>query len=100
MRYASQGLLADTKFLDTLRAYDKDNIPPAIITAVRPYIDMPEFDPSVVKKASAAAYGLCSWVRAMEAYDRVAKVGTPPACYGQNASACTYTQSNTCTRYS
>ncbi|PNH07360.1 Dynein heavy chain 7, axonemal [Tetrabaena socialis] len=73
----SQALLADTKFLDTLRAYDKDNIAPHIITAVRPYIDMPEFEPSVVKKASAAAYGLCCWVRAMEAYDRVAKVVAP-----------------------
>ncbi|EFJ50020.1 dynein heavy chain 6 [Volvox carteri f. nagariensis] len=73
----SQGLLADTKFLDTLRAYDKDNIPPPIIAAVRPYLDMDDFDPAVVKKASAAAYGLCCWVRAMEAYDRVAKVVAP-----------------------
>jgi hypothetical protein len=30
----------------------------------------------VVQKASKAAYGLCQWARAMEAYDRVAKVGT------------------------
>ncbi|GLI63290.1 hypothetical protein VaNZ11_006196 [Volvox africanus] len=73
----SQGLLADTKFLDTLRAYDKDNIPPPIVAAVRPYLDMDDFDPAVVKKASAAAYGLCCWVRAMEAYDRVAKVVAP-----------------------
>jgi dynein heavy chain len=29
----------------------------------------------VVQKASKAAYGLCQWARAMEAYDRVAKVG-------------------------
>lgn len=72
-----QGLLADTKFLDTLRAYDKDNIPQPIIVAVRPYMEMEDFDPVVVKKASAAAYGLCCWVRAMEAYDRVAKVRHP-----------------------
>ena len=70
----SQGLLADTKFLDTLRAYDKDNIPQPIIAAVRPYLDVEEFDPPVVKKASNAAYGLCCWVRAMESYDKVAKV--------------------------
>jgi dynein heavy chain len=31
----------------------------------------------VIKKASKAAYGLCCWVRAMEAYDRVAKVVAP-----------------------
>lgn len=28
-------------------------------------------------QVSKAAYGLCSWVRAMEAYDRVAKVVEP-----------------------
>ena len=31
----------------------------------------------MVQKASKAAYGLCCWVRAMEAYDRVAKVVAP-----------------------
>ena len=30
-----------------------------------------------MKKASVAAMGLCKWVRAMEAYDRVAKVVAP-----------------------
>ena len=28
-------------------------------------------------QASKAAYGLCCWVRAMESYDRVAKVVEP-----------------------
>lgn len=37
----------------------------------------PDFEPEVVKKASKAAYGLCCWVRAMESYDRVAKVVAP-----------------------
>ena len=27
--------------------------------------------PQTVRKASKAAFGLCSWVRAMEAYDRL-----------------------------
>lgn len=34
----------------------------------------PEFDPVVVKNASTACEGLCKWVRAMEVYERVAKV--------------------------
>ncbi len=37
----------------------------------------PEFDPNIVKKASTACEGLCKWVRAMEMYDRVAKVVAP-----------------------
>lgn len=33
--------------------------------------------PEKIKTASSAAYGLCCWCRAMEAYDRVAKVVGP-----------------------
>jgi dynein heavy chain len=65
-----QALLGDTTFMSQLQQYDKDNIPPAYIVAVRPYLAMPELAPDTVKKASKAAYGLCCWVRAMEAYDR------------------------------
>lgn len=35
---------------------------------------MPEFDLVSIKKASNAAYGLAAWTKAMESYDRVAKV--------------------------
>ena len=38
------------------------------------YMNNPEFDPVVVKNASTACEGLCKWVRAMEVYERVAKV--------------------------
>ena len=31
----SQKVLSDFKFLDSLKAYDKDNIPPAIIKKIR-----------------------------------------------------------------
>lgn len=38
------------------------------------YMTNPDFDPSIVAKASSAAEGLCKWIQAMEMYDRVAKV--------------------------
>ena len=38
------------------------------------YVTNPEFDPVKVRTASSAAEGLCRWVKAMEIYDRVAKV--------------------------
>ena len=41
---------------------------------VQPYIENPEFMPDKIKSVSTAAHGLCSWVRAMEAYNRVIKV--------------------------
>ena len=34
----------------------------------------PDFDPDKAAAASSACAGLCKWVRAMESYDRVAKV--------------------------
>ena len=41
------------------------------------YITNPEFDPALIKNASTACEGLCRWVRAMDVYDRVAKVVAP-----------------------
>jgi dynein heavy chain len=38
------------------------------------YVPDENFVPDQVAKASSAAEGLCKWVRAMEVYDRVAKV--------------------------
>lgn len=74
----SQKMLGDTKFLDGLRTFDKDNIPSAIMKKIRTqYIPNPEFKPEKVRLASSAAEGLCSWIIAMEAYDRVMKIVAP-----------------------
>jgi len=70
-------MLSDMYFLDSLRSFDKDNINAEVIKALRPIIDRDDFDPSAVAKVSKAACGLCSWVLAMETYDRVAKVVGP-----------------------
>ncbi|KAM4624509.1 dynein axonemal heavy chain 3 [Polymixia lowei] len=74
----SKKLLGDMKFLENLKAYDKDNIPgPAIRKIREKFIGNPEFQPSVIKNVSSACEGLCKWVRAMETYERVAKVVAP-----------------------
>ncbi|KAK0140700.1 Dynein heavy chain 3, axonemal [Merluccius polli] len=74
----SKKLLGDMKFLDNLKAYDKDNIPAASIKKIRDkFVDNPEFQPSIIKNVSSACEGLCKWVRAMEVYERVAKVVAP-----------------------
>lgn len=68
-------VLGDLKFLDTLKSFDKDNIPVAYIRKIREkYVTNPDFHPSLIKNVSSACEGLCSWVRAIEVYDRVAKV--------------------------
>jgi dynein heavy chain len=73
----AQKMLADSKFLEKLMKYDKDNIPVDIMEKVRPYSKRDDFQPPVVLKASVAAGGLCKWVHAMVVYDRVAKVVAP-----------------------
>lgn len=55
----------------------QDNIPAEVITALQPLLSDPNFQPAKIKKVSQAAFGLCSWVRAMDTYDRVAKVVAP-----------------------
>lgn len=89
-------------FLRDLKEYDKDNIPVSVKNHISQiiidillfavtnsistlqvpvmqkirseYMTNPDFDPSIVAKASSAAEGLCKWIKAMEVYDRVAKV--------------------------
>jgi dynein heavy chain len=71
-------MIGDGRFLDSLKLYDKDNISTHVMKKIRAtYIPNPEFRPEKVRNASSAAEGLCSWVIAMEAYDRVIKVVSP-----------------------
>ncbi|XP_077172642.1 dynein axonemal heavy chain 3 [Paroedura picta] len=75
---SSKRLLGDLKFLEGLKTYDKENIPPAVMKRIRErFINHPDFQPAVIKNVSSACEGLCKWVRAMEVYDRVAKVVAP-----------------------
>ncbi|KAK5640705.1 hypothetical protein RI129_009252 [Pyrocoelia pectoralis] len=71
-------LLADMKFLDSLKTYDKDNISPAIMKKIRDkYIPDRDFEPANIRNVSTACEGLCKWVRALEVYDRVIKIVAP-----------------------
>uniref|UniRef100_A0A2K5ETG1 Dynein axonemal heavy chain 3 n=1 Tax=Aotus nancymaae TaxID=37293 RepID=A0A2K5ETG1_AOTNA len=74
----SKKILGDLKFLESLKTYDKDNIPPLTMKRIRErFINHLEFQLAVIKNVSSACEGLCKWVRAMEVYDRVAKVVAP-----------------------
>uniref|UniRef100_A0A5K3F774 Dynein_heavy domain-containing protein n=1 Tax=Mesocestoides corti TaxID=53468 RepID=A0A5K3F774_MESCO len=74
----SKRLLGEMTFLQSLKDFDKDNIPLQIVTNIRNnYITNPEFDPAKVARASSAAEGLCKWILAMEQYDRTAKIVAP-----------------------
>ncbi|PSN48405.1 hypothetical protein C0J52_12085 [Blattella germanica] len=65
-------VLADFKFLESLKVYNKDSIPPPVMKKIRDkYLPDRDFDPNIIKNVSTACEGLCRWVRAMEVYDRV-----------------------------
>ena len=72
-------MLGDMHFLDSLKEFDKDNIPGAYIKKIRDnYISNKDFNPETMKTVSSACEGLCKWVRAIDVYDSVAKVGLRP----------------------
>lgn len=74
----SKSLLSDKGFIDRLKTYDKDNVPPKIIDAVRSkYTSNPDFTLANAAKGASAAEGLCKWVFAIDSYDRVAKIVAP-----------------------
>lgn len=66
-------LISQMDFMDSLKNYDKDNIPVKTIKKVKKYYDDPRFTADGVKAVSSAAMCLCMWVRAMVVYDKVAK---------------------------
>ncbi|PAA64367.1 hypothetical protein BOX15_Mlig029056g2 [Macrostomum lignano] len=74
----SKKILGDMKFLESLQNFDKDNIPAPIMKVIRErFIVNPEFVPERIAVASTACEGLCKWVRAMDQYDKVAKIVAP-----------------------
>ncbi|KAL0118214.1 hypothetical protein PUN28_009103 [Cardiocondyla obscurior] len=75
---AALRMLTDSRFLDSLLQFDKDNIPGKVIETIRKeYLTNPDFDPEKIKKVSTACEGLCRWVIAMSEYDTIAKIIAP-----------------------
>lgn len=58
-------------FLQTLKNYDKDNIPPASLKGAEDYIKRDFFRPDVISTKSKAAAGLCEWVINIVAYYKI-----------------------------
>ncbi|KAG3225312.1 Dynein heavy chain 1, axonemal [Phytophthora cactorum] len=65
------------KLMEDMLKFDKDNIGDKIIQELDRYIEMEEFSPAAVRKASVACEAICMWVRAMHTYHNVAKMVEP-----------------------
>jgi dynein heavy chain len=86
---ASQKMLGDMKFLESLRQFEKDNIPAPIMKKIREvYISDRDFVPEKIKAVSTACEGLCRWIRAMDVYDRVTKIVAPKKIALLEAESC------------
>jgi hypothetical protein len=70
-------LWQDCQLLQKMMEYDKDDIPPKVIAKLNHYVQLTDFTPAVVRRASLAAAGVCSWVHAMHTYDSIAEVVKP-----------------------
>jgi dynein heavy chain len=70
-------MIGEMGFLNTLQAFDKDNISPAVVKKIAAMLPHPDMQPERIQSVSGACFGLVQWVIAMETYDRIAKVVGP-----------------------
>lgn len=54
---ASKKMLMEFDFLDSLKKYDKDHIPPEVIQKIRPFVHDPDFQPKVIEKVTDGQRG-------------------------------------------
>ena len=76
----AQAVMGDSNFLKNVQQFGKvgkDLINDETIEFLSPYMELEGFLPQVAKNASAAAEGLCTWVRAMKFYHEASKIVKP-----------------------
>eukprot|EP00879_Flechtneria_rotunda_P012885 GHRR01013457.1.p1 GENE.GHRR01013457.1~~GHRR01013457.1.p1 ORF type:complete len:515 (+),score=167.05 GHRR01013457.1:893-2437(+) len=74
---SAKRILSDTKFIQRLIEYDKDNITERVRKELARVVADPSFTPDQVGKQSKAAMSICLWVRAMDTYTTVYRVVEP-----------------------
>ena len=60
--------LADIKFLEKLKTYDRDSVPDKILKRVKELTKHPDFKLEAMEKSSKAAAGLAKWCKAIREY--------------------------------
>jgi dynein heavy chain len=74
------GILADTRFLQTIVQFskvEKDFINDETVEFMEPYLLLDGFNPMAARNASRAAEGLCTWCKAMIEYNNASKIVKP-----------------------
>ncbi|CCI43009.1 unnamed protein product [Albugo candida] len=70
---SAKKVLSEGGFLDRLKSFDKDNIPPSALKKLSKHAADPVMAVENVSKVSKAATSLCMWVHAILVYSTVAK---------------------------
>lgn len=70
-------ILADLRFLDYLKKYDKQKIPHSTLMKVKPIILSSQFDPADMTLKSKVAGGLAKWCKATYEYAEAWKIVGP-----------------------
>ncbi|KAE9007416.1 hypothetical protein PF011_g11136 [Phytophthora fragariae] len=70
-------ILADIRFLERLRNFNKDTIDPSLIDRVKFYVNHPDFSMENMRRASLASTTLCKWVLALVRYFEAMKRVAP-----------------------
>ena len=73
----AQKALADMKFLDKLKSYDRNSVPDNIFNKVNNLISKNTFDIEKMTKASKAAGGLAKWCKAIRDYSESLTIVRP-----------------------
>mmetsp|Transcript_8258 Transcript_8258/g.4402 ORF Transcript_8258/g.4402 Transcript_8258/m.4402 type:complete len:140 (+) Transcript_8258:2246-2665(+) len=76
----AKSMITDSGFLKKLIDFsvqEKDKINDETCELLEPYLSLEPFTATVAKVASAAAEGLCTWVRAMRDYHEASKIVKP-----------------------
>lgn len=64
-------------FIETLKGYDKDNIPAKVLKKLKKYVENPNFEPDSIAKKSVAGKSICMFCIAMDKYAEVKKIVEP-----------------------
>lgn len=64
-------------FMDAMKEYDKENIPPAVVKRVNAILQSEDFTYEKVKNAAGALVAILKWSQAMMNYNELLKVVNP-----------------------
>lgn len=70
---SAKKVMMEMGFLDRLKTYNRNTIPPEVLRKLRVLTNKPEFDPVDIGKKSAACRSLAMWCKAMDNYSKIAK---------------------------